>query len=260
MSAEDKGTGKSQKITIKNESGRMTQEEIEKMIADAEKFKEEDNKSRERVDAKNDLENYLFTMKSTVNKTDMKMQEEDKKKINDIIQEKLTWLETNTTASTEEFKEIKKEGEEVINPILAAGATGGATGGMGQPPTTPETTTDEPTIEEIIKIYLYMNNKMETLLIFMYIVITIYNINLIKKTKEKNIEGCMDIWRRSCFFIYRSYRMITIKPSILNNIYISILNTLLSIMFSLLFYLTRRKTKDVVFVCLLLGIRIHIDV
>lgn len=144
VSAEDKGTGKSQKITIKNESGRMTQEEIEKMIADAEKFKEEDNKSRERVDAKNDLENYLFTMKNTVNNTDMKMQEEDKKKINDIIQEKLTWLETNTTASTEEFKDIKKEVEEVINPILAAGATGG----MGQPPP-PETTTDEPTIEEI---------------------------------------------------------------------------------------------------------------
>ena len=71
------------------------------------------------------------------------MQEEDKKKINDIIQEKLTWLEANTTASTEEFKDIKKEVEDVINPILAAGATGG----MGQPP--PETTSDEPTIEEI---------------------------------------------------------------------------------------------------------------
>ena len=112
VSAEDKGTGKSQKITIKNESGRMTQEEIEKMIADAEKFKEEDNKSRERVDAKNELENYLFSMKSTVNNAEMKLQEEDKKKINDIIQEKLTWLETNTTASTEEFKDIKKEVEE----------------------------------------------------------------------------------------------------------------------------------------------------
>ena len=149
VSAEDKGTGKSQKITIKNESGRMTQDEIEKMIADAEKFKEEDDRSRERVDAKNELENYLFTMKNTVNNTDMKMQEEDKTKINDIIQEKLTWLEANTTASTEEFKDTKKEVEDVINPILAAGATA-TDAGMGQQPSpSPETTTDEPTIEEI---------------------------------------------------------------------------------------------------------------
>jgi len=143
VSAEDKGTGKSQKITIKNESGRMTQEEIEKMIADAEKFKEEDNKSRERVDAKNELENYLFTMKNTVNNKEMKMQEEDKKTINDVIQEKLSWLETNTTASTEEFRDVKKEVEDVVNPILQRG--GG--GDMGQPP--PNTPNDEPTIEEI---------------------------------------------------------------------------------------------------------------
>jgi len=142
VSAEDKGTGKSQKITIKNESGRMTQEEIEKMIADAEKFKEEDNKSRERVDAKNELENYLFTMKNTVNNKEMKMQEEDKKTINDVIQEKLSWLETNTTASTEEFRDVKKEVEDVVNPILQRGG-----GDMGQPP--PNTPNNEPTIEEI---------------------------------------------------------------------------------------------------------------
>ena len=148
VSAEDKGTGKSQKITIKNESGRMTQEDIEKMIADAEKFKEEDDRSRERVDAKNELENYLFTMKNTVNNTEMKMQEEDKKKINDLIQEKLSWLETNTTASTEEFRDVKKEVEDVINPILAAGATGGSADGMGQQQP-PEASSDEPTIEEI---------------------------------------------------------------------------------------------------------------
>lgn len=149
VSAEDKGTGKSQKITIKNESGRMTQEEIEKMIADAEKFKEEDNRSRERVDAKNELENYLFTMKNTVNNAEMKMQEEDKKKINDLIQEKLSWLETNTTASTEEFRDVKKEVEDVISPILQSGG-----GGMGQPPPPQQqqpdmSSSDEPTIEEI---------------------------------------------------------------------------------------------------------------
>ena len=145
VSAEDKGTGKSQKITIKNESGRMTQDDIDKMIADAEKFKEEDNKLRERVDAKNELENYLFTMKNTVNNTEMKMQEENKKIINDLIDEKLSWLETNTTASTEEFRDVKKEVEDVINPILQSNS------GMGQPPPPPihEEPNNEPTIEEI---------------------------------------------------------------------------------------------------------------
>ena len=143
VSAEDKGTGKSQKITIKNESGRMTQDDIDKMIADAEKFKEEDNKLRERVDAKNELENYLFTMKNTVNNTEMKMQEENKKIINDLIDEKLSWLETNTTASTEEFRDVKKEVEDVINPILQSNS------GMGQPPPIHEESNNEPTIEEI---------------------------------------------------------------------------------------------------------------
>jgi heat shock protein 1/8 len=160
VSAEDKGTGKSQKITIKNETGRMTKEEIEKMISDAEKFKEDDDKNRERVDAKNDLENYLFSTKNTVNNTEMKLDDDSKKKINDIIAEKMSWLETNTTASTEEFKDIKKDVEESVAPILQ-GAMGAATGGMdgmmdgmagmagAPPPPPPETPIGEPTIEEI---------------------------------------------------------------------------------------------------------------
>lgn len=149
VSAEDKGTGKSHKITIKNESGRMTQEEIEKMISDAEKFKEEDLKNREKVDAKNELENYLFSVKSTIGNNEMKLDDDKKKQINDIIQEKVSWLESNTTASTEEYKDVKKETEELVNPIL-----GSAAGGGGMPfPTSDDTASTaapgEPTIEEI---------------------------------------------------------------------------------------------------------------
>lgn len=145
VSAEDKGTGKSQKITIKNESGRMTQEEIEKMVADAERFKEEDNKQRERVDAKNELENYLFSMKSTIGNAEMKLPEEDKKTIMTIVEEKISWLESNTTASTEEYKDIKKEVEDVAGPILQK------MGGTPPPPPPPGNPppTGEPTIEEI---------------------------------------------------------------------------------------------------------------
>lgn len=141
VSAEDKGTGKSQKITIKNESGRMTQEEIEKMVADAERFKDEDNKQRERVDAKNDLENYLFSMKSTIGNAEMKLPEDDKKTIMTIVEEKISWLESNMTASTEEYKDMKKEVEDVVGPILQK--MGGGGGGPPPPPT------GEPTIEEI---------------------------------------------------------------------------------------------------------------
>ena len=84
-------------------------------------------------------------MKNTVNNTEMKMQEENKKIINDLIDEKLSWLETNTTASTEEFRDVKKEVEDVINTILQSNS------GMGQPPPPPihEEPNNEPTIEEI---------------------------------------------------------------------------------------------------------------
>lgn len=156
VSAEDKGTGKSQKITIKNESGRMTQEEIEKMIRDAENFKEEDAKNKEKVDAKNELENYLFSVKSTVNTSEMKMEDDKKQKINDIIEEKMNWLESNTTASTEEYKDVKKETEELVGPLLGPGVAGGmppdtdtpfSSGGGGDVPN--ESPPGEPTIEEI---------------------------------------------------------------------------------------------------------------
>lgn len=141
VAAQDKGTGKSHNITIKNESGRMSQEDIEKMIADAEKFKDEDNKQRERVDAKNELENYLFTTKNMINNNEMKMDEENKSKINDILKEKMEWLEANTTASTDEYKEIKKEVEGLIMPIMQQGS-----GNTGTTSTQPS---NEPTIEEI---------------------------------------------------------------------------------------------------------------
>lgn len=156
VSAEDKGTGKSHQITIKNESGRMTQEEIEKMISDAEKFKEEDLKNREKVDAKNELENYLFSVKSTISNNEMKLDDTKKKQISDIIEEKVSWLESNATASTEEYRDVKKETEELINPILgSAAATGAGAGGMPFPQGDNGTSDaaaaaeEEPTIEEI---------------------------------------------------------------------------------------------------------------
>jgi len=137
VSAEDKNTGKSQKITISNDSGRISKEDIEKMINEAEKFKEEDEKARARVDAKNELENYLFTMKSTL-ESNTSIPEDSKKECMDFVNEKVSWLESNSTASTEEFNEMKKELEEKLASFMsAAGSAGGMPppqGATGPPP------------------------------------------------------------------------------------------------------------------------------
>jgi L1 cell adhesion molecule like protein len=137
VSAEDKSTGKSQKITISNDSGRISKEDIEKMISEAEKFKEEDEKARARVDAKNELENYLFTMKTTFESNES-MPEAAKTEGVAFVQEKISWLESNSTASTEEFQDVKKEVEEKLAAMMGASA--------GAPEAAP-TSSDEPNIE-----------------------------------------------------------------------------------------------------------------
>ena len=114
VSAEDKGSGKSQKITITNESGRMTKEDIERMVNEAEKYKEDDERAKERVDAKNELENYLFQVKSSLPPT---LPEDVKENIDGIVKEKLDWMETNMTASTEEYKDLLKETQELITNL-----------------------------------------------------------------------------------------------------------------------------------------------
>ena len=88
------------------------------MINDAEKFKEEDMKSKERVDAKNELESYLYTTKNMITKEDMKISEDKRKLIMDNIEEKIKWLDDNMSASTEEFKDVKKEIEEFVTNEL----------------------------------------------------------------------------------------------------------------------------------------------
>jgi L1 cell adhesion molecule like protein len=122
VSAEDKSTGKSQKITISNDSGRISKDDIERMVADAERFREEDARARERVDARNELENYLFTMKSSL-ATNEGLDANIKDKASAIVEEKLKWLEENTTASTEELKDVKRESEEALNELIRDTAT-----------------------------------------------------------------------------------------------------------------------------------------
>jgi L1 cell adhesion molecule like protein len=118
VSALDKGTGKSQKITITNETGRMSKEQIDDMIKEAEKYKEEDDLQKQKVESKNTLENYLYNMKNTINDSNTKMDEYDKNTITQIVEEKIKWLDNNMTASKEEYDDVLKEVQDIINPIM----------------------------------------------------------------------------------------------------------------------------------------------
>merc|ERR1712033_31092 len=120
VSASDKSTGKQNKITITNDKGRLSKEEIDKMVGDAEKYAAEDEKQRQRVAAKNSLESYCFHMKSTVEDEKMadKISEDDKKKITDKCDDAIKWLDANQLAEVEEFQEKQKEVEAVCNPII----------------------------------------------------------------------------------------------------------------------------------------------
>merc|ERR1712054_62261 len=144
VSAADKSTGKQNKITITNDKGRLSKEEIERMVSDAEKFKAEDDKQKDRISAKNGLESYCFNMKTTLDddKVKDKISEDDKKAINDKCDEAIKWLDANQLAEVEEYNDKQKEVESVCNPIItklyqgAGGMPGGMPdmGGMGGMP------------------------------------------------------------------------------------------------------------------------------
>jgi len=142
VSAEDKSTGKQNKITITNDKGRLSKEEIERMVQDAEKYKAEDETQRDRVSSKNSLESYCFNMKQTMEDEKIKgsISEDDKKKILDKCNETIAWLDANQTAEKEEFEHHQKELEAICSPIITKlyqSAGGGAPGGFpgaGAPP------------------------------------------------------------------------------------------------------------------------------
>ncbi|KAK3911269.1 Heat shock 70 kDa protein cognate 4 [Frankliniella fusca] len=137
VSACDKSTGKESKITITNDKGRLSKEEIERMVNDAEKYRNEDEQQKERITAKNALESYCFNMKSTVEDDKMKdkISETEKQQILDKCNETVKWLDANQLAEKEEYEHKQKEVEAVCNPIITklyqgAGGAGGMPGGM----------------------------------------------------------------------------------------------------------------------------------
>jgi len=158
VSASDKSTGKSNQITITNEKGRLSQAEIDRMVGEAEQFKEEDEKNKQKIEAKNGLENYCYTMKNTLQEEKLKekFEADDKTKIEEAVTEALDWLDKNQMAEKDEFEAKQKDLEAVVNPIMMKvyQAAGGGEGGMpdmggmgGGPP--PAGGAAGPTVEEV---------------------------------------------------------------------------------------------------------------
>merc|ERR1719230_1253476 len=140
VSALEKSTGKENKIPITNDKSRLSKEDVERMTADAEKYAKEDEDFKEKVEAKNALENYCYSMKNTLDdeKVKDKLSDEDKTKANEAIDEALKWLEGNQLAEKEEFEHKRREVEGVCTPIMTAmyspgGVPPDAAGGGGGP-------------------------------------------------------------------------------------------------------------------------------
>lgn len=137
VSAKDKKGSATGKIRIESEKGRLSQEEIDKIVKDAERYKEEDERMKKKVSAKNGLESFAYQIRNACDDPKMKdhIKEEDKKMITELVDETIKWVDANPSAETEEFEAKQKELEEKWKPIMMAsyGAAGGMPGQGGMP-------------------------------------------------------------------------------------------------------------------------------
>lgn len=155
VSAVDKSTNKSEKISITNDAGRMSKEDVERLVAEAAKYAEEDKAARELIDARNGLESYCFTLKNSLNEETIKekISETDREAVENIAKETVEWLESNPKAELQEYQDKKAAVEAVAMPIMSkiyADSTGQSVpGGMpgGPPPSNGEE--NSPHIEEV---------------------------------------------------------------------------------------------------------------
>ncbi|KAJ8915041.1 hypothetical protein NQ315_016016, partial [Exocentrus adspersus] len=139
VSALENSTGNSKKITIKNDKGRLSQKDIERMLAEAERYKEEDDKQRDRIASKNALENYVYSVKQTVEDYGNKLSSEDKRKVQKECDNCIKWLDSNQMAEKDEFEYKLKEITRTCSPIMTKLHRGG----------NDKSGDDGPTIEEV---------------------------------------------------------------------------------------------------------------
>ncbi|XP_078363217.1 heat shock protein 70 A1-like [Oculina patagonica] len=141
VSAKDKSTGKTNTITITNDKGRLSKADIDRMVAEAEKYKEEDEKQRETIAARNSLENYAYSVKQTVQDPNVenKLNSDDMETVKSKAQEVIDWLDRNSMADKEEYQEKEKDLQRVCSPIMSKLHGQQQTG----------STCDGPTVEEV---------------------------------------------------------------------------------------------------------------
>jgi len=160
VSAEDKTTGNKNKITITNDKGRLSKDQIEKMVREAEQYKAEDEKNKEKVQAKNHLENYAYSLRNTLRdeKIADKLESGDKERLNAAIDDAVSWMDKNQSAGKDEFEAKQKELEGVAMPIMTKlyqqggmpGGPSGMPGGFpGQDQQTPSGPSSGPKVEEV---------------------------------------------------------------------------------------------------------------
>jgi len=152
VSALEKGSGKAEKITITNDKGRLSKEEIEKMVSDAENFKEDDDKQKERIAAKNDLESYIYNLKSSLDNEGIKskLSTEELSGAQTALDEALKWMDANQLAEKEEFEDRQKELERLSKPIMdKIYGQGGQTCGQQERSNNNSSAGSGPTIEEV---------------------------------------------------------------------------------------------------------------
>jgi len=135
VTAEDKSTGKKNNITIKNDKGRLSEAEIKRMVDEAEKQKDDDEAFRKKLNAKNGLENYAFSLKNSIREEPLasKIDAGDKAKLEKAIEDSVKWVQDNQNAEVSEFEKKQKELEEIANPIISKLYGQGGAGGPGGP-------------------------------------------------------------------------------------------------------------------------------
>ncbi|XP_049866370.1 heat shock protein 68-like [Pectinophora gossypiella] len=151
VSAKENSTGRSKNIVIKNDKGRLSQAEIDRMVSEAEKYKEEDDRQRERVSARNQLETYIFNVKQALDDAGDKLSESDKDTARQECDEALRWLDNNTLAEKEEYEHKLKDVQRVCMPMMSKMHGGGAGAGqnMGGYQQQAYNNNSGPTVEEV---------------------------------------------------------------------------------------------------------------
>lgn len=128
VTAKDTASGRSNNIKITNDKGRLSREEIDRMLAEAEKYRDQDREQRERVEARNQIESYVFNIKQAVQDSGAKLTDTDKQQVNNLCEDTIRWLDNNTLAEKDEYKHKLEELQRQCAPIMTKIHQGGAAG------------------------------------------------------------------------------------------------------------------------------------